>query len=581
MCGIVGVASPTALNIQMKDFFQDLLFHDVIRGPHATGVAAIDTMHRTLCVEKKAVPAPLFLMDKEPMENLFAFKHDYNIYIGHNRWATSGAKDDDNNAHPFIHGDIVGVHNGSLRNQKLLADSEKFVVDSDNLFYHLDEHGLDDTVSKTNGAYALVWYNKEDNSLNFLRNDERPMAIGKLSNGCWVWASEMGMLQWLVKRHKQLSWATYKENGIDYNLCHQLEPMKHMKFEFANKSRAIPIPRLSTKTAPVFPTSTYYGWPDDTDTNFMSNGRRLRQQSTNQSTYQGGSSTEHGKKITETLSKFLSGGASVGSFLELEYLGRFEESSKTGYVARLELFKYQSKNGKVVILHQYLHDAAFTKSWTEADIGKRLYGAVANVVDINNATYACIKNEELDCTMGVTGLTAIKPARHWPYCDEAEMERQNQQQVIMNNQVRLANEAKVKEGEDGNVLPFRGGHSQQTPTQSPQELGSTGSKGQLTLLSKDATPEDFMNTKVFLANGYMKQRDYIEACTVNAARCAECARGLTNIPTTNVWLYTHFDQDTGSNHDYLHCSRRCYIQNKEECDMIDQDYTRRYGGTDE
>ncbi len=98
MCGIVGVASSNAMSLPMKEFFQQLLFHDVVRGHHATGVAAIDTMDRNLVVAKKAVASPIFLDDKEMMEPLFAPRHNFNIYIGHNRWATSGAKDKDENA---------------------------------------------------------------------------------------------------------------------------------------------------------------------------------------------------------------------------------------------------------------------------------------------------------------------------------------------------------------------------------------------------------------------------------------------------------------------------------------------------
>ncbi len=66
---------------------------------------------------------------------------------------------------------------------------------------------------------------REDNTLNFIRNDERPLAVGKLSNGCWVWASEMGMLTWLVRRHKTLSWATYEKDGVKYNNVFALDPM--------------------------------------------------------------------------------------------------------------------------------------------------------------------------------------------------------------------------------------------------------------------------------------------------------------------------------------------------------------------
>lgn len=554
MCGIVGVASTNPMTVPMKEFFQDLLYHDTIRGPHATGVAAIDTLDRSLVVQKKAVPGDIFLKDEEIMKSLFEFKHNFNIYIGHNRWATSGARDVDANAHPFIHGDIVGVHNGSLRDQRLLDDSEKFVVDSDNLYHHLDKHGLDDTLTKTNGAFALVWYNKEDGTLNFIRNDERPLAIGKLANGCWVWTSEMGMLQWLVKRHKSLSWATYKEGGVEYDLCYNLAAGQHLKFEFTKHSRQIPVPRATKKTLPVFPSSNYmgrWGWGDDYPDQGNNNNRRRPQSS----------STDYGNTVREVLLKFLGGDPMVGSMVELEYLGKKDEPSKTGYVGKLELFKFQSKNGKVVIFHQYQHPASYVKDWTEADIGKKIYGAISSVCVTNQSTYACIKNDWCGYQFGITGLTTIKPNRYWEYYDIPEASTK-------------------QEGENTqNVLPFRA--PQQAPAESNPKDGESESKGSVILLSEDATIADFMNQKVYIANGFMIQKDYIEACTLNGARCSECARSLVNIEARNVWLYTHHDRESGSSFEYLHCSRRCMIANKEECDMIDQDYDRKYGGTDD
>ena len=81
MCGIVGVAGTGPASHQMKEFFVQLLQHDEIRGHHATGVAAIDTLSRDLTVEKKAIPASDFIKDKEVLDNLFAHKHNFNIYI--------------------------------------------------------------------------------------------------------------------------------------------------------------------------------------------------------------------------------------------------------------------------------------------------------------------------------------------------------------------------------------------------------------------------------------------------------------------------------------------------------------------
>jgi len=567
MCGIVGVASTGPMSVQMKEFFQQLLFHDVVRGHHATGVAAIDTNSRDLTVEKKAVSSPVFLEDKDAMDNLFAHKHNFNIYIGHNRWATIGAKDDDLNAHPFIRGNVVGVHNGSLRNQSLLDDHKSYVVDSDNIIAQLNKTGLDDTLSKTDGAFALNWYDKSNNTLNFIRNSERPLAIGQLSNGCWVWASEYELLRWLVARHKTLSWATYKEDGNDYIRLFRLEEGQHMRFEFSDKSRALPEPRLVKKTLPTFPARTY-GWDREDYANAYS---RVDYSSQKRGL------TAYEQKTNKVLELFLKGGNNK-SVLQLKFLRQASETTSTGYVGNVALFDYQSANGVRVTLHAFCHANNICKDWGDDDFGRIVYGEIGSVIEHNSASYKCCQNENVGATISVCNLTETKPNKFYGYCDD---------------DVVAANKA-AREGGNHNVVPFR--------EQATAETGSKESKESVISLSKAAEaienlleeangnvaekkPQAALNVEdnlpVFLANGRMIRRDFIETMTLNAARCVECSKPLSGVGTSYIYVHRHFDQSTAVTHDYLTCGHKCYQAIKMFCLEVDADYAVTYGENNE
>lgn len=222
MCGIVGVASNNKVSSATLELFKSLLLHDVVRGHHATGVAAINTAKNEVGITKEAIPSYEFLEKYE-------INDDCNIYIGHNRWATRGAKDDDENAHPFSHGHITGVHNGSLRDQSLLDNHTDFEVDSDNLFHHLSRRGIEHTAKNLDGAFAIVYYDADDRTLNFMRNSERPLFVAKLSNGSICWASESQMMEWLVCRSKSLSFKMHEGKAMIYSLAEGV----HYKISFS------------------------------------------------------------------------------------------------------------------------------------------------------------------------------------------------------------------------------------------------------------------------------------------------------------------------------------------------------------
>lgn len=603
MCGIVGVACSGPMSHQMKDFFKTLLFHDVVRGHHATGVAAIDTINQALCVEKRAVSSPVFLSDAEIEENLFATRHNFNIYVGHNRWATSGRADADENAHPFIQGDIVGVHNGSIRDCSQLDDHKDFVVDSDNLLYHLDRNGLNDTILKANGAYALVWYDRSDNTLNFVRNEDRPLAIGKLTNGCYVWASEIGMLKWLVKRHKQLSFAKHKEKigetEIEVDTVWNLAPFTHMKVDF--RGRTMGDTKFTVKTKPTFPTyqtRVYYGGSDqdyyDAWASEYDRQNNCRQRTTRPA------ETDYTKKAKELIQKWLPTG-NLNDWIEVEYMGMFKERSSTGYEATMSLFKYQSVTGKVVMLYSFNHNNCLTRNWTDADIGKRVFGQVSSAMEHSAATYDCQKNAELGAAFAINGMQLTKPARHFSFWEGSVT-------TIEGTVVIPASDKKEGTAEN-TVVPFRGRATpqQQAETKTQKENGSSGSQESLAepssegrqdpvlsaarriekLLDEAEAEESddakvaFLNRKVLLANRKdLTYGKYLDMFEENKCRCAECSLRLSQVSMDRMYLHEHFDRSEGTTYNYLLCSRRCFESMKEVTDAIDEDYDKHFGGRD-
>lgn len=229
MCGIVGVITKESMGMSMPqiDWFQDALVSDSVRGFDATGIVAVDP-YKSLDVAKVA-SHPFHLLQHPDWAKFRNKAWNSKVLIGHNRKATSGSKDNPEHAHPFVSEDnrIVLVHNGFVENARIL--DPQISVDSKIICDLLALHKGDavKVASLINGAFALVWYDTKDHTVNFLRNKERPLSVSDGNNGIFF-ASEPRMLQWLAERQAHTSVKLGKVEYFDENKwCRfHMKPMK-------------------------------------------------------------------------------------------------------------------------------------------------------------------------------------------------------------------------------------------------------------------------------------------------------------------------------------------------------------------
>jgi predicted glutamine amidotransferase len=199
MCGLAGAMSSFLIESEIKTF-RDLMALAQFRGRDGSGVIfAPNNSNQSFFTLRSTMNAD-YLVNCEEFDKYLKDIQRPGALIGHARYPTSGGYDLDD-CHPVTAGHIIGVHNGTMTkiNGKAVGKDDH---DSKLLFAAIAEHGIDTVIKNSAGAYAVVWVDKKDFTLNFLRNKDRTLYFGHHENnyGTIYWSSEIGMLEFVLAR---------------------------------------------------------------------------------------------------------------------------------------------------------------------------------------------------------------------------------------------------------------------------------------------------------------------------------------------------------------------------------------------
>jgi glucosamine--fructose-6-phosphate aminotransferase (isomerizing) len=181
MCGIVGILGKTPVAPQLVEALKLLEY----RGYDSAGVA---TLEQGALTRRRAEGKLRELEDRlhrEPLKGL--------IGIGHTRWATHGAPNE-NNAHPHATEKLAVVHNGIIENfrelrEQLEAEGAKFLSETDTeVVAHLVTSAMKQgkspveavaaSLPKLRGAFALGFLFKDEDNLLVGARRGSPLAVG-------------------------------------------------------------------------------------------------------------------------------------------------------------------------------------------------------------------------------------------------------------------------------------------------------------------------------------------------------------------------------------------------------------------
>lgn len=198
MCGINGLIfldgkfRSKEMMQKIRFVFDELLIETEARGHHATGLVSYKR-NGSYEHHKAALSATDMVMTDSDYRNVingFDGK-DTSAVISHTRWYTKGKPTNNNNNHPFDVGNILGLHNGTVKNDDELFKKYEFnrigEVDSEIIFQLINHYNQEDISyeglkkaledTKLTGKFALSFMHKANPNLVHFVKQERPMEL--------------------------------------------------------------------------------------------------------------------------------------------------------------------------------------------------------------------------------------------------------------------------------------------------------------------------------------------------------------------------------------------------------------------
>ena len=200
MCGIAGfsISDKDHRKINCRLLACKLALQIQRRGTDATGIAwsATDEEHGLgVYYMKSAVPAHEFIDSMDQVA-----RHTRTAII-HTRYATKGSPENNDNNHPILVGNTVGIHNGGIRNDDQIIEEvgtgRTAQVDTEAIFRLIDasENPVRE-LHRLQGTAAIAWLNTDSpNEMHLARVIGSPLWVGTTEGGSLIFASIENMLR--------------------------------------------------------------------------------------------------------------------------------------------------------------------------------------------------------------------------------------------------------------------------------------------------------------------------------------------------------------------------------------------------
>lgn len=175
--------------IEKKDFegFSEMLEQGSYSNPDAWGIYN----------DEEVLKVTGAYYDYEGKEDLFKlYAKNKTFIVGHNRLATQGDKNNNNNNHPFETEDFFLVHNGVISNDHTLKKMKElfYVGETDSivileLIQALTNKGysIKDTIKRTGelleGSFSVLLYHKKDKKLYYFKNSKTSFSFTLITRG--------------------------------------------------------------------------------------------------------------------------------------------------------------------------------------------------------------------------------------------------------------------------------------------------------------------------------------------------------------------------------------------------------------